>query len=162
MWLNGRSVWLVFRRSWVQVPARFWNFFPCQNIFIYLLDVTPRNSLPHPLSPPSIPLCIIQVKDWVPPTNMRKWPEAVSMLSFCITVRCKIPVATEHSKMNPNDQLGTWHTRKGFGSCWQDKTIPPVPKHERSLSNNPCNCVKSAAVLLTRAHPSVALEQNET
>ena len=161
MWLNGRSVWLVFRRSWVQVPARFWNFFPCQNIFIYLLDVTPSNSLPLPLSPPSIPLCIIQVKDWVPPTNMRKWPEAVSMLS-CFVLQWDARFQLLLNRTLKNDQLGTWHTRKGFGSCWQDKIIPPVPKHERSLSNNPCNCVKSAAVLLTRAHPSVALEQNET
>ena len=26
-WLNGKSVWLVFRRSWVRILAGSWNFF---------------------------------------------------------------------------------------------------------------------------------------
>lgn len=30
-----------------------------------VLDVTPSNQLPHPLSPPHIPLCVIQVQKFV-------------------------------------------------------------------------------------------------
>ena len=42
------------------IPQGIYN-----NFYHNLLDVTLSNPLPHPLSPPPIPLCVIQVKDLV-------------------------------------------------------------------------------------------------
>ena len=166
----------------------------------------------HPLSPPPIPLCVIQVlslsldlshthahththththsclqalrvwlvfrslgfkflsmwkhsyySDWIPPTNMGKWPEAVSMQS------CFVLQWDARFQLLLNTQQ--WTQMTNLEQKTQGKALDPVDRTRKSLmcpstreplSNNPCHCVESAAVLLTRAHPSVALEQNGT
>ena len=54
---------------------------------IYLLDVTPSNPLPHPLSPPSIPLCVIKFKDLVAkqhPTRQQKVRQVLQELALLL------------------------------------------------------------------------------
>ena len=50
-WFNDKSIWLVFRRSWVQIPAGSQNFFPpwfISHSLIVILSLARPWPLPHP------------------------------------------------------------------------------------------------------------------